>query len=54
MVMVAAESLIVDHGRMVRSVARAMVVGNRRITGLSLAVIGELIAEVGPVWQERH
>ncbi|GAA2168207.1 transposase family protein [Actinomadura napierensis] len=54
MVVVAAGSLIVDHGRMVRSVARAAVVGNRRITGLSPAVIDELVAEVGPVWQEWH
>ncbi|WP_202126128.1 transposase family protein [Actinomadura physcomitrii] len=34
--------------------ARAVVVGNRRITGLSPAVPAELVAEVGPVWQERH
>ena len=31
-----------------------MVVGNRRITGLSPEVIGELVAELGPVWQARR
>jgi hypothetical protein len=28
--------------------------GNQRITGLSAAVIADLVAEVGPVWEERH
>ncbi|MFC8175997.1 transposase family protein [Streptomyces sp. NPDC057325] len=31
-----------------------MIVGNRRITGLSADVIAELVAEVGPLWHERH
>ncbi|WP_234364787.1 transposase [Streptomyces sp. WAC04657] len=31
-----------------------MIVSNRRITGLSADVIAELVAEVGPLWHERH
>ncbi|MFD8012776.1 transposase family protein [Streptomyces sp. NPDC058955] len=31
-----------------------MIVSNRRITGLSAGVIAELVAEVGPLWHERH
>ncbi|MFD7961278.1 transposase family protein [Streptomyces zaomyceticus] len=31
-----------------------MIISNRRITGLSADVIAELIAEVGPLWHERH
>ncbi|MFD8211483.1 transposase family protein [Streptomyces sp. NPDC059695] len=31
-----------------------MIVSNRRITGLSADVIDELIAELGPLWHERH
>lgn len=34
--------------------ARRVIVADRRITGLSPEVIGELVAEVGPVWQARH
>ncbi|MEU0845725.1 transposase family protein [Streptomyces sp. NPDC005962] len=33
---------------------RAVIIGNRRITGLTADVIAELIAEVGPLWHERH
>ncbi|OUC95451.1 hypothetical protein CA983_33375 [Streptomyces swartbergensis] len=29
-------------------------VGVRRVTGLSVEVIAELVAEVGPLWHERH
>ncbi|MGK5529508.1 helix-turn-helix domain-containing protein [Streptomyces sp. URMC 129] len=39
---------------MVGNVARAVIVGTRRITGLSTEVIAELIVEVGPLWEERH
>ncbi|MEU7018813.1 transposase family protein [Streptomyces sp. NPDC046385] len=45
---------MVDHGRVVGTVARAVIISNRRITGLSADVVAELIAEVGPLWQERH
>ncbi|WP_259464874.1 transposase family protein [Streptomyces sp. TLI_171] len=31
-----------------------MVGSERRITGLSRAVIADLVAELGPVWQARH
>ncbi|MFJ4866385.1 hypothetical protein [Streptomyces sp. NPDC088748] len=31
-----------------------VIVSGRRITGLSADVIAELVAEVGPLWQERH
>ena len=27
---------------------------NRRVTGLSTQVIADLVAEIGPLWQERH
>ncbi|MER5281633.1 hypothetical protein ABT025_38885 [Streptomyces sp. NPDC002809] len=36
---------------MVGNVARAAIIGDRRITGLPAAVIAELVAEVGPLWQ---
>ncbi len=45
---------MVDHGRVVGNAARAVIVSNRRITGLSADVIAELVAEVGPLWHERH
>lgn len=45
---------MVDHGRVVGTVIRAVIVGNRRITGLSDGAIAELMAEVGPLWHERH
>ncbi|MFD4361013.1 transposase family protein, partial [Streptomyces anulatus] len=31
-----------------------MIISNRRITGLAVGVIAELVEEVGPLWQERH
>ncbi|MEU0414753.1 transposase family protein [Streptomyces griseorubiginosus] len=31
-----------------------MIIRNRRITGLTGAVIAELVAEIGPLWHERH
>ncbi|MFE0420953.1 transposase family protein [Streptomyces sp. NPDC058953] len=39
---------------MVENASRAVIVSNRRITGLSADVIAELISEVGPLWHERH
>ncbi|MEU9487436.1 transposase family protein [Streptomyces decoyicus] len=33
---------------------RAAIIGDRKITGLSADVIAELVAEVGPLWDERH
>lgn len=45
---------MVDHGRVVGNASRAVIISNRRITGLSADVIAELIAEVGPLWHERH
>ncbi|MET7645869.1 transposase family protein [Streptomyces sp. NPDC005426] len=33
---------------------RTAIVSDRRITGLSAVVIAELVAELGPLWQERH
>ncbi|MCG3040031.1 transposase [Streptomyces sp. S1A] len=34
--------------------SRAAIISDRRITGLSADVIAELVAELGPLWQERH
>ncbi|WP_415940116.1 transposase family protein [Streptomyces sp. 039-1] len=34
--------------------ARAAIIRSQRITGLSPEVIAELIAEIGPLWHERH
>jgi hypothetical protein len=34
--------------------ARESIVAEYRVTGLSLDVIVELVAEVGPLWHERH
>ncbi|MEV6575023.1 transposase family protein [Streptomyces sp. NPDC051577] len=39
---------------MVGNGAREAIISDRRITGLSSDVIAELIAEVGPLWHERH
>ncbi|MFD5365586.1 transposase family protein [Streptomyces sp. NPDC127103] len=39
---------------MVGNATRALIISNRRITGLSADVIAELVAEVGPLWHERH
>ncbi|MFJ9434871.1 transposase family protein [Streptomyces sp. NPDC101490] len=45
---------MVDHGWVVGTVTRAAIVSSRRITGLSANVIAELVAELGPLWHERH
>ncbi|MDF3299433.1 transposase [Streptomyces tropicalis] len=39
---------------MVGNATREAIIGDRRVTGLSAAVIAELVAEVGPLWHERH
>ncbi|MGW3513781.1 transposase family protein [Streptomyces sp. NPDC000994] len=39
---------------MVGNASRAAITSDRRITGLSAEVIAELVAEVGPLWHERH
>ncbi|WP_405786705.1 transposase family protein [Streptomyces sp. NBC_00029] len=39
---------------MVGTEARAAIIGDRRITGLSADVIAELVAELGPSWHDRH
>ncbi|MBT2401756.1 transposase family protein [Streptomyces sp. ISL-100] len=39
---------------MVGNATRRAIIGDRRVTGLSAAVIAELVAEVGPLWHERH
>ncbi|WP_256995010.1 transposase [Streptomyces sp. WY228] len=31
-----------------------MIISNRRITGLAVGVIAELVEEIGPLWRERH
>ncbi|MGW2588229.1 helix-turn-helix domain-containing protein [Streptomyces virginiae] len=46
--------MIVDHVRVVGNGSRAAIVGDRRITGLSADVIAELVAELGPLWHDRH
>ncbi|MEU7354852.1 transposase family protein [Streptomyces albidoflavus] len=33
---------------------RAAIIRNQRITGLAPDVIAELVAEIGPLWHERH
>jgi hypothetical protein len=38
----------------VGNVSRAAIISDRRITGLSADVIAELVAELGPLWHERH
>jgi hypothetical protein len=38
----------------VGNVTRKAIISDRRITGLSADVIAELIAELGPLWHERH
>lgn len=45
---------MVDYGHVVGNAARAGIIGDRRITALSVDVIAELVAEVGPLWHERH
>ncbi|MGW3525678.1 transposase family protein [Streptomyces olivaceus] len=39
---------------MVGNAARAAIISDRRITGLSADVIAELVAEMGLLWHERH
>ncbi|NNN34502.1 transposase [Streptomyces sp. S3(2020)] len=39
---------------MVGNRTRAVIISNRRITGLTGDVIAELVAEIGPLWHERH
>ncbi|MFD2009531.1 transposase [Streptomyces narbonensis] len=39
---------------MVVTVTRAAIVSSRRITGLSPDVSAELVADLGPLWHERH
>ncbi|MFI9082285.1 transposase, partial [Streptomyces sioyaensis] len=39
---------------MVGNATRAGIISDRRITGLSADVIAELVAEIGPLWHERH
>ncbi|MEU6324911.1 transposase family protein [Streptomyces sp. NPDC047009] len=34
--------------------ARAAIIRSQRITGLAREVIAELVAEIGPLWHERH
>lgn len=43
-----------DHGGVVGNTTRAAIISYRRITGLTPNVIAELVAEVGPLWHERH
>ncbi|MFC8807744.1 DUF998 domain-containing protein [Streptomyces anthocyanicus] len=39
---------------MVGNASRAAIISDRRITGLSVDVIAELVSEIGPLWHERH
>ncbi|MFC8838315.1 transposase family protein, partial [Streptomyces griseoincarnatus] len=39
---------------MVGNASRAAIISDRRITGLSAEVIADLVAELGPLWHERH
>jgi hypothetical protein len=45
---------MVDHGEVVGNASRAVIINNRRITGLTSDVIGELVGEIGLLWHERH
>lgn len=40
---------MVDHGRVVGNAPRAVIISNRRITGLTAGVIAELVGESGRV-----
>lgn len=40
--------------RVVGSRTRAAIIRSQRITGLAPDVIAELVAEIGPLWHERH
>ncbi|MDA5282025.1 transposase family protein [Streptomyces sp. Isolate_45] len=46
--------VIPDHVRVVGNRTRGAIISDRRITGLSAGVIAEFVAEVGPLWHERH
>ncbi|MFD2118191.1 transposase family protein [Streptomyces cirratus] len=46
--------LVTDHVPVVGNGTRAAIISDRRIAGLSADVIAELVAEVGPLWHERH
>lgn len=46
--------MILDHGLVVGNSTRAVIISNRRITGLAVGVIAELGEEIDPLWQERH
>ncbi len=48
------ERRMADHGCVVGNVTRTAIISDRKITGLSAAAIAELVAEVGPLWHERH
>ncbi|MFD5971448.1 transposase (plasmid) [Streptomyces sp. NA03103] len=39
---------------MVGNRARAAIIRSQRITGLAPGVVAELVAEIGPLWHERH
>jgi hypothetical protein len=45
---------MVDHGPVVGNATRALIISNRRITGLTAGVIAELVVEIGRLWHERH
>ncbi|WP_443074194.1 GrpB family protein [Streptomyces sp. NBC_01460] len=47
-------SRIGDHGCVVGNVTPTAIISERRITGFSAVVIAELVAEVRPLWHERH
>ena len=36
------------------AVTRAMIISNRRMPGLSVDVLAEFVAKVGPLWQAQH
>lgn len=40
--------------RVVGNRARAAIIGSQRITGLTPDVIADIVAEVAPLWHERH
>ncbi|MDR6981345.1 hypothetical protein J2X68_008088 [Streptomyces sp. 3330] len=46
--------MIVITASVVGARARAAIVRSQRITGLSPGVFAELVAEIGPLWHERH
>ncbi|MGW7256526.1 transposase family protein [Streptomyces sp. NPDC054834] len=46
--------MIVDHGCVVGNATRAVIISNRRITGLTADVTAELVVEVGPLWHQRR